>query len=155
MSIIEFISLLLIVISRQDELWGDPSFTNTVYVLFFCITVRIQKKTHVALMSTLIKFERMSYFFSQNCWNKSQIPCKRKLVWKTPTLEPLCTIWGFEGLTDPRLPFLMGLVFKWFGLGIQWDEKTCENSFWKYDKSGLIFLPSQGLWHKLDCKILP
>ena len=50
-----------------------------VCVLFFCdCHIGIQKKTQLALMSLLIKFERMSYVLSQNCLNKSRIPRKKK-----------------------------------------------------------------------------
>lgn len=80
-----------------------------VCVLFFgdC-HVRIQKKTHVALLSPLIKFERMSCVFSQNCLNKSQIPCNRKVAWKTNTLELLCIILGFE-----EIYFFFNVFYTW------------------------------------------
>lgn len=120
--------MLLIVISRQDELWEDLSFTNTgLGFVILWLSCQNPKENPSSLHVTLIKFERMSYVFSQNCLNKSQIPCKIKVICKMNTLELLWIILGFEEAYWPFF-FLMDLVVKRIGLGIQWDEKN----LWKF-----------------------
>lgn len=120
--------------------------------------VRIQKKTHAALLSPLIKFERMPCVFSQNCLNKSQIPCNRKVAWKTNTLELLyyASFWDLRKCTDFFLYFLkVCLVLKWFGSGYPMRWKKYENLFQKQGRSRFIFILPQGSWCEPDIKFCP
>lgn len=117
--------------------------------MFFCDShVRIQKKTCLALTSPLIKFERMSYVFSQNCLNKSQIPCKRKFACKTNTAELLCVIWDLR--TNTNFFFFSFNVFSawviWFRDQLNNNNnKIYENLTQKQDRSRFIFIATHGL----------